>query len=170
MEVGRGLSQDAINKIENGAKLDDPRYAEKPPQIRRVDVDDLVALAVVFNVNPNTLLLPAVATGRTEVTGVGVVDADRAWDWAEGERPLNLPDGDDGTAHNQFQTDARPAGRRKFVMATGPARPTSDALAAIEADRLRYEKETGESVDPDTFRRLWMQARLGVKPEGGSDG
>lgn len=82
-EVGRPLSADALNKIENGA---DP--AAKT--VRRIDVDDLAALAVALGVNPSALLLP-VDVGRDdtiEVTGVGEVSAGDAWLWADGKMPL----------------------------------------------------------------------------------
>ncbi|WP_406306272.1 helix-turn-helix transcriptional regulator [Streptomyces sp. NBC_00885] len=107
-EVGRGLSQDAINKIENGAKPD-------AKQVRRVDVDDLVALAVALRVNPSALLLPLTddPAETIEVTGVGSVLADRAWDWVDGELPIEkIKPGDPGGAILRFQLDARPAGRR----------------------------------------------------------
>ncbi|MFF1655793.1 helix-turn-helix domain-containing protein [Streptomyces sp. NPDC058255] len=107
--VGRKLSQDAINKIENGAAEDTTK------QIRRVDVDDLVALAVAFNVNPSALLLPLTddPTEIVKVTGVGDVSADRAWDWADGEMPLkDVKPGDPTGVILQFQFYARPPGRR----------------------------------------------------------
>lgn len=77
-----------------------------------------MALALALQVNPNALLLPATAQGEIEVTGASPRPADEVWEWAEGVRPLDLPDDDDGTAHNLFQTDARPSGRRKFVSGT----------------------------------------------------
>ncbi|MGW8953026.1 helix-turn-helix domain-containing protein [Streptomyces sp. NPDC055709] len=107
-EVGRGLSQDAINKIENGAKSD-------AKQVRRVDVDDLVALAAVLRVNPSALLLPPTddPAETVDITGVGPVSADRAWDWIDGELPVEqIKPGDPTGAILQFQLYARPAGRR----------------------------------------------------------
>lgn len=44
-ETDRRLSADALNKIENGAN-------PEAKHIRRVDADDLVAIAVALNVNP----------------------------------------------------------------------------------------------------------------------
>ena len=113
--VGRGLSQDAINKIENGAEKDTAK------QIRRVDVDDLVALAVVFGVNPSALLLPDTTSGDAEITGVGAVPAADAWKWADGKRPLGIPEGDDGTAILDFTRWARPQGLRSGFRITTPA-------------------------------------------------
>lgn len=100
-KAGRPIAPSAVSKIERGERL--------------VTVDDLMALALALRVNPNALLLPATSQGDIEVTGASARPAGDVWDWAEGSRPLDLPDSDDGTAHNAFQADARPSGRRKFV-------------------------------------------------------
>lgn len=81
---------------------------------RRVDADDLVALSVVLGVHPVSLLLPFTAEGEIEITGADAVDARTAWQWAEGRRPLVVPEGDDGTAEVEFQRHARPAGIRSY--------------------------------------------------------
>ncbi|MFE0273795.1 helix-turn-helix domain-containing protein [Streptomyces sp. NPDC058992] len=114
-EVGRGLSQDAINKIENGAKPD-------AKQVRRVDVDDLVALAAVLRVNPSALLLPPTddPAETVEVTGVGEVSAEAAWDWADGEMPIeHVEPGDPTGAILQFEFHARPPRRRRQISPGG---------------------------------------------------
>ncbi|MFD3333586.1 hypothetical protein ACFWV1_13205 [Streptomyces sp. NPDC058700] len=49
---GRHLGEDALGKIEKGAKRDAGRNA------RRVDADDLAALAAVLEVTPSDLLRP----------------------------------------------------------------------------------------------------------------
>lgn len=59
---------------------------------RRVDVDDLTALAAVFGVSPTSLLQPASETPDTpvELTGIGIaIPASRAWDWLTGNYPLS---------------------------------------------------------------------------------
>jgi transcriptional regulator with XRE-family HTH domain len=104
-KAGRPIAPSAVSKIERGE--------------RQVTVDDLLALAYVLRVTPNALLLPSTAEGAIELTAAGTYAAGDVWDWAEGNRPLEVPAGDDGTAHNAFQADARPPGRRKFV--SGPA-------------------------------------------------
>lgn len=66
---------------------------------RRVSVDDLVALAVVFDVSPLTLLLPAdgqgsLASGLTGVRGEGgakAVPHNVQWLWGLAEEPLTMP-------------------------------------------------------------------------------
>ncbi|MFJ9440349.1 helix-turn-helix domain-containing protein [Kitasatospora sp. NPDC101235] len=104
-EHGRPLSADALNKIENGA-------SEEPRSIRRVDVDDLMALAVVLGVSPVTLLLPADARGEAEITGAGRVHGQEAWMWAWCTDPLTLPDGDEEAdrAVTEFLLNSRPIG------------------------------------------------------------
>lgn len=119
-KIGRPIAPSALSKVERGE--------------RRVDVGDLMALALALRVNPNALLLPAVAEGGIELTGAaGELPAGEVWEWAEGNRPLDMPARDDGTAHNIFQTDARPAGRRKFVSGPVTGRLTAEGRKAFEA-------------------------------------
>ncbi|HEX6076350.1 MAG TPA: helix-turn-helix transcriptional regulator [Micromonosporaceae bacterium] len=109
---GRRIPPLGLSRIEGGT--------------RRVDADDLVALAVVFGVNPNALLLPHTATGDVEITGYGRVWAWKAWWWAEGRSPLVVPDDDDGTATVQFQTLARPKGLRSYNLSAPAGREHFD--------------------------------------------
>ncbi len=57
---------------------------------RRVDVDDLVALAVALDVSPNRLLLPVTANRNTEFALTPNADTTKAaaWSWATGDREL----------------------------------------------------------------------------------
>lgn len=55
---------------------------------RRVDVDDLMALAVVLDVSPVELLLDEGESGKTDVTGIGTVPSADALAWTKGEKPL----------------------------------------------------------------------------------
>lgn len=106
-EAGRPLSGNTLSEIELGA--------------RRVDVDDLAALAVALGVMPNALLLRNSARRgeTTQITGAGEVDALRAWDWADGIRPLPVALSTPANAEllNEsehdllFQMNARPPGR-----------------------------------------------------------
>src|ERR1700722_6018700 len=85
--LGQPIPDTSITKTEKGT--------------RRVDVDDLVALAVALGVTPNTLLLPEVGyLGSTDthlLTPVVSGTAEELWQWAQGERPLrtDIP-GSDG--------------------------------------------------------------------------
>ncbi|WP_208766958.1 helix-turn-helix domain-containing protein [Kitasatospora cineracea] len=59
---------------------------------RRVDVDDLVALALALGVSPNRLLLPDVASGAiVDLAPNYVAQPDQAWAWATGDAPLANP-------------------------------------------------------------------------------
>ncbi|MGS2640247.1 hypothetical protein [Streptosporangium sp. G12] len=85
-QTKRSLSVDALNKIENIA-------TGAGTGTRRVDVDDLVALALVLKVNVSALLLPPTARGTGELTGIDhPVSAFRLWSWAAGELPLTPQD------------------------------------------------------------------------------
>lgn len=84
-KIGRTLSADAINKIENGRLLDAGDVS--PKQVRRADVDDLVALALALNVSPLTLLLPPTSGSETvPLTDGYQVPGITAWQWGEGLR------------------------------------------------------------------------------------
>jgi len=76
-QAGGQLTATLVSKTENGD--------------RRVDVDDLVALAIALGVSPNRLLLTADADGEVELTPTLIVHAADAWRWAAGERPLDWP-------------------------------------------------------------------------------
>ncbi|WP_433699268.1 helix-turn-helix domain-containing protein [Nocardiopsis sp. CA-288880] len=75
-DVGVPIKASAITKVEKGQ--------------RRLTVDELVALAVVLDVNPSALMLPVeVDRDRpVEITGHGEVPAARAWQWVDGHKPL----------------------------------------------------------------------------------
>lgn len=138
-KMGRSLSADAINKIENGRTLEPG--AKVPKQIRRADVDDLMALAIVLGVNPSSLLLPNTVEGSVDLTGATAVEAKALWKWADGIRPLHVPEGDDGSAQADFQLHARPAGARQYGV-HGPGRQ-----APMEA--LRFSRTpTGRDATP----------------------
>lgn len=65
---GHDLSLNAISRIENGS--------------RRMDVDDLTALAVALGVTPATLLLPDTDDSHSTLTITGVSGpATNMWEW-----------------------------------------------------------------------------------------
>jgi transcriptional regulator with XRE-family HTH domain len=107
-EAGRPLGASAISDIESGK--------------RRVDADDLAALAVVLGANPNALLLPPISAfeDEVEVTGAGTVTAAAAWDWADGRAPLPGQLRDRSQPQLEFLARTQPAGSTRFT-ATLPA-------------------------------------------------
>jgi transcriptional regulator with XRE-family HTH domain len=77
-ELGQPIQDTGITKIEKGD--------------RRVDVDDLVALAVALGVTPNALLMPdlddpSAAAATVALTPKEQGRADSLWAWAAGEQP-----------------------------------------------------------------------------------
>src|SRR5688572_416451 len=70
--VGRPILATGLHRLENGK--------------RRVDADDLVALAMALEVSPVTLLMPFTAQGSVELTDTISADALDAWDWSRGLR------------------------------------------------------------------------------------
>lgn len=100
---------------------------------RRIDADDLVALAVVLEVNPSALLLPPTVSGDVEITAAGVVPAMQAWKWADGRGPLEEPDDDDGSAAAEFQLRARPLGTRRLTANVSMRHPDDGSVVVLLA-------------------------------------
>jgi transcriptional regulator with XRE-family HTH domain len=83
-DVGRPLGHSAVDQIEKGT--------------RRVDVDDLLALAVALRVSPVTLLMPEVDSAgpkdRVTMTGTDpsgppvLIPAQAVWEWLTAQRPI----------------------------------------------------------------------------------
>jgi transcriptional regulator with XRE-family HTH domain len=78
-DAGRPLLYSAVDQIEKGK--------------RRVDVDDLMALAVALGVSPVTLLMPAVdsVSPQDDVSATAVptpVTAEHLWGWLTAKYPL----------------------------------------------------------------------------------
>ncbi|WP_017239528.1 helix-turn-helix domain-containing protein [Streptomyces sp. SS] len=96
-ELGRPIPPLGVSRIEAGT--------------RRVDVDDLAALAVALRVSPVTLLLPWTdgPADAVEVTAAGTVQAAVAWFWADGVLPALPSNSDD---EKRFILDSRPAWTR----------------------------------------------------------
>ncbi|MFF4248644.1 helix-turn-helix domain-containing protein [Streptomyces sp. NPDC001822] len=75
-DVGQHIPPTGITRIEKGQ--------------RRVDADDLVALALVLNVSPIALLLPPTwGDEQVRLTSEISLNARTAWLWAEGRTPAN---------------------------------------------------------------------------------
>ena len=107
-DMGREIPPLGLRRIESGE--------------RRVDADDLVALAVAFGVTPITLLMQHTATQGTpvEVTGhSGPVPDINLWQWLEARSPLSA-DGD--SADGEWLA---------FILATWPAWMVRDINEAV---------------------------------------
>lgn len=77
-KTGRPILPTGLHRLEKGK--------------RRVDADDLVALAAALDVSPITLLMPFTAKGDVQLTDRIKANALAAWDWMRGTRPLDLPE------------------------------------------------------------------------------
>jgi transcriptional regulator with XRE-family HTH domain len=103
-ELGRPLLPSGVTKIEQGQ--------------RRVDVDELVALAVALGVNPSRLLLSGTASDvPVALTPARPVPEWAAWQWADGFQPLPSRSADEGynsdADREDFQLHSRPAEFRR---------------------------------------------------------
>ncbi len=152
--TSRPLAATAINEIENGA--------------RRVDVDDLVALAGALGVNPNALLMPdRVGDDHdVELSGIGTVNSSRAWQWARGYSPIR--DNPESLA-DQNADLARATFRMRIEPRALPPRQ------AVLADRAKWIKDqtiqlavdlgnAGSSRDADEITRQ-MEALVELDPQ-----
>lgn len=111
-ELGHPILDTGLMKIEKGE--------------RRVDVDDLVALALALGVNVSSLLLPRFIPDSAEdieLTPSFRTNPGTAWDWADGRIALT-------SSHEEFLRHGRPMsalGIRPLESCGAPAsqRPTS---------------------------------------------
>lgn len=74
--IGRPIQLTALSKIEKGQ--------------RRLDVDDLIALALALEVSPNWILLPAEVHDNIELLPGQVWQAANAWRWAARTMPAGI--------------------------------------------------------------------------------
>ncbi|MFE6194119.1 helix-turn-helix domain-containing protein [Streptomyces sp. NPDC057838] len=170
-EVGHPLSPDALNKIENG-RTPTPG-TEEPKQVRRVDVDELMALAQALRVSPMSLLLPWAETPNTptEVTAAGTVEARAAWEWANGQKPMTIwNEGDRLGELLRFRVDSTPAWARS------PLDDKYNEMLTESVTKLakfggqgRVEFERGGLSVYDTDGRLLQRTELAVKQTQADD-
>jgi transcriptional regulator with XRE-family HTH domain len=139
-EHGRPTIPGAITRIEHGK--------------RRVDVDDLLALAAAFQVSPSALLLPPNAKVEIEVTGTGTVPAHDAWRWLDGQWPLSSSR-DPETLRRQlldFHLYSRPEGIPPYHNVDGAVRWMAD-FGETPHEKAKsapaLPDQLGESPEPD---------------------
>ncbi|KAF2778584.1 helix-turn-helix transcriptional regulator [Streptomyces sp. OM5714] len=141
LRANRGLSTTQLSKLLErlGRPIPPTGITKIEKRTRRVDVDDLMALAAALRVSPSRLLL--MSTDRPEdtieVTGFGEVSSRDAWDWLDGVRPLRAPQPAEGTGAAGVDSDlgalldfalwSRPQERRdKTLREAGLSGPSVD--------------------------------------------
>ena len=91
---GRGLNQPQLAALMEalGAPIHASAVSKIEQRERRVDVDDLIALAIALDTTPNRLLLPGTAGGSAdaELTPEVRTPAVDAWKWAAGDEQLPI--------------------------------------------------------------------------------
>ncbi len=140
-EIGRPIPPLGLRRIEDGE--------------RRVDVDDLVALAVALDVNPAALLLPSEDRGvPVEVTGVGSIEFKELWRWSDGVKALrDSTDATDSVMENElrghlddasFRNRVRPPLQR--VESVAPTSSRTGEVRRIDMV-LRSLREATETIE-----------------------
>lgn len=128
--LGRPIPELGLSRIENGA--------------RRVDGDDLVALAAALDVSPIRLLMPFTAKGDVELASKLVVEALVAWDWMRATRPLDLPEEQEEAVIRavKFQAQSLPMGARAPITAE-----TLGVISGVDAQDLPVGAEIQSVFD-----------------------
>jgi len=142
---------------------------------RRVDVDDLVALAIALGTTPTRLMLPRDNSPGTDValTSEVTVPANLAWSWARGDAPLEpwmrgvIPDG--ATPDPDIDVEAfRQAVNPKTSSPAGGSSPAMMAAASAVVRVLAEEAERS-NLDPLVLLDVVISwARHPSNPEVGS--
>lgn len=122
---GRDMKPLALRRIESRA--------------RRVDADDLTALAVALGVSPVTLIMPESGAARDIVRVTGYahdVGANVAWLWALAREPLGLPDGPGASANSRaiakFQLESAPDIEERHAGVASWNGVDADAISKLE--------------------------------------
>ncbi|MEU9406193.1 helix-turn-helix transcriptional regulator [Streptomyces sp. NPDC048281] len=148
-DLGQPIPPTGITRIEKGQ--------------RRVDSDDLVALAVALNVSPTALLLPP-ANDQSPVglTSAFEVTARTAWKWAEGEQtavdyeisPITSTGGDPAVAVERLEQQQDFERRQAtYLTLTHPWGPGAGEHQAVRLSRdLADAVEALVSAEPDAPR------------------
>ncbi|MFF9153824.1 helix-turn-helix domain-containing protein [Streptomyces sp. NPDC014846] len=99
-ELGRPIPPLGISRVEAGT--------------RRVDADDLMALALALRVSVNALLLPRSGDGSESVdlTEQVSLSSATAWEWADGDKPYEKAERDQYGFELRYRLDSRPEWER----------------------------------------------------------
>lgn len=138
--IGRPIATLGLRRIESGE--------------RKVDVDDLMALAIVFDVSPLTLLLPESGSRdiTTRITGYpDEMGSNVAWLWARGDEPLELPQ--DPALSDHSGNDRAIALFRLHARPEIEARDTMTPVAAWLPDDSASAARAEQTATVEAFRR-----------------
>lgn len=137
-ELGRPILSTGIAKIEAGD--------------RRVDVDDLLALAAALNVSPARLLLPdGGEDDQVAVTERLIRPAWAVWMWVEGLHALPHEDGTSDADADMALQDMRPTWKRRER-----DHPLSTAVRRVASDVTSVLRNAGRpDKKPNTLAR-WI--------------
>lgn len=150
--IGRPMTPVAIRDAENGK--------------RRVDVDDLMAFAIVFGVSPLTLLMPEYGSKdiTTRITGYpDEMGSNIAWLWGRADEPLEVPQ--DPLLPDHSMNDREIAIFRLHARPEIEPRDTVTAVAAwVPSDKDEASKQDRDML-VEANRRAHGQL---VRPHNGS--
>lgn len=140
-ELGRPIPPLGLRRIEAGE--------------RRVDVDDLMALAVAFDVSPLALLLPRDGSRELASPMAGVVGREVAhntqWLFALAQEPLafNPQDNQLGAKLRKFQLRSKPTVDERDISSPEITELTRRRFELMDAGKTREEisDELGESIN-----------------------
>jgi len=140
-EVGRPIPELGLRRIETGT--------------RRVDADDLMALAAAFNVPPITLLMPDTTKEEWEasVDATGLpkgVTAQQLWGWLTGARPAHIS-ADNAAEHFQWLIGVRPPGAltADALLRELGSNFLEDAIPELSVERVIARAEEKARADGD---------------------
>jgi transcriptional regulator with XRE-family HTH domain len=157
--LGRPLRENGVSKIELGN--------------RRVDVDDLVALALALDVTPNRLLLPADASDSPKTlcdlaaSGDVTVTTATAWRWACGEEAVEHDVGGarDLSRYMRFRNENRPHDPEslkpsEYERYADVLKRVVEAVDAARKRGLSLQDIFGYVSLRDAFRRVEVSTRV----------
>ncbi|MDW4913721.1 helix-turn-helix transcriptional regulator [Streptomyces californicus] len=155
-DVGRPMLPTVVSKIER--------------KDRRIDVDDLVALALALNVSPALLLL---GSSYSEHESVLLTDRVRttsrtAWRWTEGAEAITIPadrDKDRWVHERDFSTMSQPPARQRFAQSPAGRALTSAAGSVEELHRIAESPvigDAGSAPDESEFVSQLARAKADV--------
>lgn len=127
-EIGHSIPATGITRIEKGE--------------RRVDVDDLAALAVALKVSPTAFLLPPTLIGDVEVAPKRSVPAVEAWMWATSRQPLGLPKEGEArrAALDDHQVHSLPPGLRRWSPSEVGMSLDDQAMVVAKMERIPFSE------------------------------